>query len=127
MRLFLKRYRRHGFTLFHLCEIYEKRRGEVTEELWQAVMGEEHCVYEMRRTSVTANFNKKGFSLPTEAEWECAAMSGRGHKYTGYNTENLLEVYAWYDKNSGGKMHELEKKKANKFGLYDMSGIVCGR
>ena len=74
--------------------------------------------------SINADFSKKGFRLPTEAEWEYATMSGRGHKYAGCNIESQLKAYAWYTDNSGSKTHEVATKKANKYGLYDMSGNV---
>ena len=97
---------------------------EFCNELTIAVMGEKHCVYDVRGASINADFSKKGFRLPTEAEWEYAAMSGRGHKYAGCNIESQLKAYAWYADNSGSKTHEVATKKANKYGLYDMSGNV---
>ena len=97
---------------------------EFCNELTAEIMGEEHCVYTIRGSSVTADFSQKGFRLPTEAEWEYAAMGGRYHKYAGTNNESLLKDYAWYDANSGDKTHEVGTKQANKYGLYDMSGNV---
>ena len=38
-------------------------------ELAAEIMGEEHCVYTIRGSSVTADFSQKGFRLSTEAEW----------------------------------------------------------
>ena len=93
-------------------------------ELTAKVMGEKHCVYMIRGSSVTADFTQKGFRLPTEAEWEYAAMGGRYHTYAGTDNEFLLKDYAWYDSNSGGKTHEVGTKQANKYGIYDMSGNV---
>ena len=64
------------------------------------------------------------FALPTEAQWEFAARGGsmgHGYKYSGGNTVKEL---AWYDGNSGGKMHPVKNKQANELGLYDMSGNV---
>ena len=68
--------------------------------------------------------NKKGFRLPTEAEWEWAAKGGEEYKWSGTNTESELGTYAWYYDNSNSKTHEVKKKQANGYGLYDMSGNV---
>jgi len=97
---------------------------EFCNELTVEIMGEEHCVYKVRGSSVTADFSKKGFRLPTEAEWEYAAMGRRAQKYAGCNQEELLQAYAWYIDSSGGKTHEVGTKKINQYGLYDMSGNV---
>ena len=97
---------------------------EFCNELTVEVMGEEHCVYKVRGSSVTADFSQKGFRLPTEAEWEYAAMGGRYHTYAGTNNDASLKDYAWYDLNSGNKTHEVGTKQANKYGIYDMSGNV---
>ena len=74
------------------------------------------------RPSVSWN-NKDctGWRLPTEAEWEYAARGGESYKYAGSN--NIDEV-AWYSSNSGSKTHPVGQKKANGYGLYDMSGNV---
>ena len=93
-------------------------------ELTKKVMGNEHCVYTINGVLVTADFSKKGFRLPTEAEWEYAAMGGEKSKYAGCNTEGELKDYAWYGANSNIMPHEVGTRKANKYGLYDMSGNV---
>lgn len=81
--------------------------------------------------AVTCNFSSNGYRLPTEAEWEYAALGGSSGvnvadptDYAGTNQEANLSNYAWYDENSDSKTHEVRKKTANSLGLYDMSGNV---
>lgn len=72
--------------------------------------------------------NAMKFRLPTEAEWEYAAIGGKysnNYKYAGSNT-----VYnvAWYtDANFSTTTYSKKEVKtlvANELGLYDMSGNV---
>jgi len=69
-------------------------------------------------------WNKNGFRLPTEAEWEWAAMGGTTDKWAGTDDQTQLVNYAWYGANSSGKTHEVKQKQPNGYGLYDMSGNV---
>ena len=73
------------------------------------------------RGNVTQNINANGFRLPTVEEWYYAAKGGQNYKYSG--SDNLDEV-GWYLKNSGDETHPVAQKKANGYGLYDMSGNV---
>ena len=59
-----------------------------------------------------------GFRLPTVKEWQYAAKGGQNYTYSGSN--NLDEV-GW----DNGETHPVAQKKANGYGLYDMSGNVC--
>ena len=70
---------------------------------------------------VTQNTEANGFRLPTEEEWKYAARGGQDYRYSGSN--NLDEV-GWYYDNSGNRTHPVAQKKANGYGLYDMSGNV---
>lgn len=124
----------HSVTL----SSYYIGKTEVTQALWQAVMGSDpsnfkgsdlpvECVswddcqeFIQKLNSLTG----RNFRLPTEAEWEFACRGGnnsRGYKYSGSN--NLGSV-AWYDGNSGGKSHPVGTKAPNELGIFDMSGNV---
>jgi formylglycine-generating enzyme len=63
-----------------------------------------------------------GYRLPTEAQWEYAC---RANTSTTYNTgDTISDNTGWYGDNSGNKTHEVGKKSANAWGLYDMHGNV---
>ena len=112
---------------------------QVTQELWEAVMGSNPSYFtgDNRRPVENVSWNDcqefikklnrftgKNFRLPTEAEWEYAARGGsksRGYKYSGSNNPDAV---AWYGKNSGYETHPVAQKQSNELGLYDMSGNV---
>ena len=138
------------------CNAYtEKTKGSDTE-----------CVYRKSKTDLTvlknakakdgeeyicdkayADMSKKGFRLPTEAEWEYAARRQNNNENAVNYGEGGSEVYltklnsasgakadwndaaetgavAWYSDNSERKTHPVGKKRANALGLHDMSGNV---
>jgi formylglycine-generating enzyme required for sulfatase activity len=59
--------------------------------------------------------------LPTEAQWEYAARAGESWLYSG---SDKLDEVAWYGDNSSDKTNSVGMKKANAWGLHDMSGNV---
>ena len=77
--------------------------------------------------SVSCDFTKNGYRLPTEAEWEFSARGGNQSaddwNYT-YAGSNNLDSVAWHKGNSN-KTHEVGMLTANRLGLYDMSGNVA--
>ena len=135
-------YPAHSVTVksFYICKY------EVTQELWQAVMGKnpsgswentqsqvkggkKPVVYVSRHDcmefiSKLNMLTGKLYRLPKEDEWEYAARGGsksNGYKYSGSNSWNSV---AWFKDNSGGLLHEVGQKAPNELGLYDMSGNV---
>ena len=121
-----------------LTNDYYIGKYEVTQALWQAVMGDDPSYFKGDNLPVEAvtwddcqefigklnRITGKTFRLPTEAEWEYAARGGnksRGYQYSGSNNPSNV---AWYDDNSGDKTHAVGTKQPNELGIYDMSGNV---
>ena len=72
--------------------------------------------------AATCDFKADGYRLPTEAEWEWAARGGKD--YTTYAGSNDIDEVAWWLNNAYGGTNAVKTKKANGYGLYDMSGNV---
>lgn len=62
---------------------------------------------------------RKGWRLPTEAEWEYACRAGITSPRYG-----ALDEIAWHYGNSTNKTRSVGQKQANAWGLYDMLGNV---
>jgi formylglycine-generating enzyme required for sulfatase activity len=62
------------------------------------------------------------YRLPSEAEWEFAALAGQQTEYASGTSE--LSRFAWYAENSTGQTNPVGTRWANLFGLFDMYGNV---
>ncbi len=114
---------------------------EVTQEQWQAVMGNNPSAFQGPKNPVenvstgdcqafvkklNEKFGGRGakFSLPTEAQWEYACRAGSTGKYGFGDDAKRLGEYAWFADNSQTETHPVGEKKPNAWGLYDMHGNV---
>ena len=111
---------------------------EVTQELWQAVMGSnpsQHVGNNLPVDYVSWNecqefvtrlnaMTGRNFRLPTEAEWEFAARGGNKSKGYLYSGSNNVDEVAWHTNNSGRLSQPVATKAPNELGIYDMSGNI---
>lgn len=131
-----------------LTNDYYIGQTEVTQALWEAVVGKESnnsnpkdpdcpvnnvtwgqaAVFCLALNSLLKDQLPEGmmFRFPTEAEWEYAARGGnmsRGFRYSG--SDNVYEV-AWCSELcvSPQQARKVGQRVANELGLYDMSGNV---
>lgn len=111
---------------------------EITQKQYKMVMnanpsdsghgiGDEYPVAKVKMSDAIA-FAKEltvntgsSFVLPSEAQWEYACRAGRDDTYCGGND---IESIAWYEGNADSKLHRVGGKRANAWGLHDMSGNV---
>ncbi len=112
---------------------------EVTQGLWNAVMGcnPSNFTGNMQRPVETVSWNDcqnfisrlneltgETFRLPTEAQWEYAARGGYKSKGYTYSGSNAIDDVAWHWYNSDRTTHPVKTKAPNELGIYDMSGNV---
>ncbi len=88
--------------------------GKTNPSEWGAVPTEKDSTWD----AATCDSKANGFRLPTEVEWEWAARGGKNYTYAGSDT---IGDVAWYGTNG---TRDVKSKKANGYGLYDMSGNV---
>ena len=124
----------HSVTL----DGYYIGKCEVTQELWEAVMGSNPSHFKGAQNPVenvswndcqefVSRLNSltgRTFRLPTEAEWEYAARGGNKSLHYKYSGSDNIDEVAWYNNNSGRSTHAVGTKSPNELGIYDMSGNV---
>ncbi len=125
----------HQVTLSSYCI----GQTEVTQALWQAVMGSNPSYFksDLNRPVEQVSWEKcqefilrlnemtgMHFRLPTQAEWEFAAHGGNLCKARQYSGSNNIDDVAWYSSNSGNTTHAVATKQPNELGIHDMNGNV---
>jgi formylglycine-generating enzyme required for sulfatase activity len=124
----------------HIGQAFYLGKHEVTQEQWQAMIGNNpsrykgdslpvenvswHDAQEFLRRLNAREGGQAVYRLPTEAEWEYAARAGSTARYSFGNSTKELGRYAWYNGNAGNTTHAVGTLQPNVWGLYDMHGNV---
>ena len=121
-----------------LTKDYYIGKYEVTQRLWQCIMDENPSKFKANNLPVESvswndcqrfiqrlnQLTGRHFRLPTEAEWEYAALGGNKSKGYIFSGGNNVDGIGWYSKNCNGTTQPVGMKKPNELGIYDMSGNV---
>jgi formylglycine-generating enzyme required for sulfatase activity len=121
-------------------------RYEVTQELYEAIMGRNPSKWGGPRNSVemvnwdeAVQFCRKATAelrrlkllaegeeirLPSEAEWEYACRAGTTTRYSFGDDAAALGAYCWFTGNAKGNDPPVGAKKPNPWGLYDVHGYI---
>lgn len=125
---------------------FEISRYEVTQQLWQTVMGTNPSRWKGRRNSVEmVTFDdalrfcqqvtlelrrlhlidaEQEVTLPDEVQWEYAARGGSDTVYSFGDQAAELGKYAWFTENAAGNDPPVGAKLPNAWGLYDVHGYL---
>jgi formylglycine-generating enzyme required for sulfatase activity len=108
------------------CRWLSEQEGVPEHEMvYPSVAEIEKCKDGVTPLRLPANhLKRRGYRLPTEAEWEYACRAGAAtSRYYG-SSEELLPRYAWYIRNSDDRAWPVGQKRPNDLGLFDMHGNV---
>lgn len=78
------------------------------------------CPYVLENLEI--HYDRFGYRLPTEAEWEYACRAGEEEEYFWGDDPGDAAEYAWFFDNAGNTLHTVRGRKPNGYGLYDMAG-----
>jgi len=68
---------------------------------------------------------RRGYRLPTEAEWELACRAGSTTAFSWGADATSADEFAWSSRNSRDRKQPVGHKRPNRFGLFDMHGNVA--
>src|SRR5262249_16457646 len=111
------------FSAMQYCNWLSKKEG-IPEEEW---CYPKHADIKVGMKPLPGYLKRKGYRLPSEAEWEYAARAGTTSTRSFGMSQELLYRYAWFTENSKNAILDNQswpvgQKRPNDFGLADMHG-----
>jgi len=104
----------------HYCNWLSEQEG-LPKHQW-CYLPNEADAYAGGMTIPADVLQRRGYRLPTEAEWEYACRSGSVTNYYFGMSIELLDKYAWYQANSKEHAWACASLLPNDLGLFDMLG-----
>lgn len=112
---------------------------EVTQALWEAVMGENPSEFKgdslpvvrvswydcQKFLSRLDSLTGQHFRLLTEAEWEFAARGGKKSRGNHRSGSKDISDVAWHCYDSDDQVHPVKTTAPNELGIYGMTGNVA--
>lgn len=104
------------------CNALSRRDGYDTVYSYSAICRDAaQCSFFLEDWKI--HYDRTGYRLPTEAEWEYICRAGTTGDYWWGSAP--LDSCAWYFLNSSGRPHPVRTTKPNPWGFYDLNGNVA--
>jgi formylglycine-generating enzyme required for sulfatase activity len=108
------------FEAARYCNWLSRAEGIPEDQLCYAKQAEDPEAM----TPVRGYLSKRGYRLPTEAEWEYACAAGAATSRFYGSAVELLGHYAWYNQTAGDRTRAVGLLQPNESGLFDIYGNV---